>query len=357
MTHRIASSILLLALSGCSAGEPILECEDEGNAHAICGFQNPEDLALLSDDRTVVVSQYGSMTEDVPGNLALFDLESETLRVVFPDPDARGARPSAPLPGWGDPQCPGPPGDDFNPHGIDLAERPDGSYQILVVNQGGRESVELFEVSRREGSWAVDWRGCAIPPEEAFFNDVVGLPDGGFLASHMMPRGSPIWGNLRASFGADTGSVYEWLPGRGYRSVPGTEAPFPNGIEISQDASEIYLNLYATGEVRRYDRATGKRLASAEVSSPDNVTWSRDGRLLVASHLGGLRDQILCLTLSEGTCPMEFAIVALDPLDLTGEVLYHNEGPPMGGGTVAIDLGPDLLIGTFAGDRVIRVAR
>ncbi len=356
--HRFACLIVLVSLVACSSGDAILSCEDEGNAHVICGFQNPEDLALLSDGRTVVVSQYGSMSEDVPGSLALFDIDSEALRVVYPEPDATAAQTEPTVvPGWGDPECPGPPGRVFNPHGIDLVERPDGRQQVLVVNHGGRESIEFFEVMRRDEAWLVEWRGCAIPTDEAFFNDVVGLPDGGLLASHMMPKGNDWWHLMRANFGYDTGSVYEWQPGRGYRSLPGTEAPFPNGIEVSPNAEELYLNLYATGEVRRYSLATGELLASTEISSPDNLTWSRDGRLLVASHRGGFGDQMQCLSLSEGACPMEFEIVALDPISFEREVLYHSSGPPMGAGTVAIEVADDLLIGSFAGDRVLRVRR
>lgn len=356
--RRSICLILFVSLSACSGGDPILTCEDDGNAHPICGFQNPEDLALLDDGQTVVVSQYGSMTEDKSGSLALFDLDSESLRVVFPraDVDETPVEPVA-LAGWGDPQCPGPPGLEFNPHGLDLATRPDGKQQLLVVNHGGRESVEFFEVTHRAGVWSIDWRGCAVPPGEAYFNDVVALPDGGFLATHMMPRTNAMWGMLRASLGANTGSVYEWQPGRGYASLPGTEAPFPNGIEISPDGQRIYVNLYTIGEIRSYDRATGELLGSVEVASPDNLSWAQDGRLLVASHNGTFGDQRVCMTLDGGSCPMAFAILAIDPVDWNREVLYENAGPPMGGGTVAIDIGDGLLIGTFAGDRVLRVRR
>jgi hypothetical protein len=34
----------------------------------------------------------------------------------------------------------------FSPHGIDIVQREDGKYQVLVVNHGGRESVELFDL-------------------------------------------------------------------------------------------------------------------------------------------------------------------------------------------------------------------
>ena len=81
---------------------------------------------------------------------------------------------------------------------------------------------------------------------------------------------------------------------------------------------------------------------------------TKDGRLLVASHVGGFSEYEPCMNLAAGACPMAFEILALDPVSLEGDVIFANRGAPMGGGTVAIDVGGELVIGSFAGDRVIR---
>jgi len=256
---------------------------------------------------------------------------------------------------WGAADCPGPPSPAFSPHGLDLATLPDGALRLLVVNHGGRESVEFFAVDHDADSTGLSWRGCAIPPPSSYMNDVVSLPDGGFLVTHMMDKESETLGLIRAGLGFDTGFVYEWQPVSGFSKVAGTDAPFPNGIELSADGSEIYLNAYSAGEVRRIDRRTGETLARADVAAPDNLSWSQDGRLLVASHRGGIRDQMACYGLTEGACPMAFEIVALDPITLEGDAIFGNAGPPMGAGTVAVDVGDELVIGSFASDRVIRV--
>jgi hypothetical protein len=292
------------------------------------------------------------MNDARPGNLAFFDVESEALRVAFPGPPGVGTGSEAPPSPWGDEECPGPPGAAFRPHGIDLDRRSDDRLQLLAVNHGGRESVEFFEVTG--GGRGIEWRGCAIPPEGALFNDVVSLPDGGFLVTHMMETDAQFWAMLRSAFGLDTGFVYEWQPGQGYRVVAGTDGAMPNGIEISADGNELFMGLYGGGEVRRISRQTGEILARVELVRPDNLVWGRDGRLLVASHLGGIRDQMACLRLTEGACPMSFEIVALDPVTLERETIFANEGAPMGAGTVAIDLGDELVIGSFAGDRIIK---
>jgi hypothetical protein len=342
-----------LVLGACSSRELIVECQDAAGLHVVCDLQNPEDLALLSDGRTLIMSQFGSMSHDRPGSIALLDLETEAVRVVHPVDGDEGAL--QPTPGWGDPECPGPAGAAFNPHGIDLAHRPDGRLQLLVVNHGGRESIEIFEVDESASPAEVHWRGCVVAGYELYINDVVHVPEGGFLVTHMMDRESSNWDLLRASIGLDTGRVYSWRPVRGFEPVPGTDAPFPNGIELSPDGRTIYLNVYLPGEVRRIDRASGELLAGTKVPSPDNSSWGRDGRLLVASHRGGFSDMRLCIDVYSGACPMPFAILALDPETLEAETLFEHEGPPMGGGTVAIDTGSELLIGSFAADRLLRV--
>ncbi len=352
----LRSSVMgcLLAISACSeALPPITDCRDAKQIHPICGFKNPEDLAVLPDEHRLVVSQFAHATTqlDAAGSLAVLDLRSEAFRVAYPPAD-RSPR-TTPSPGWGDERCPGAP-TPLNPHGIDLAQREDGRWQLLVVNHGGRESIEFFEVLLEPEDVKIVWRGCAIAPEQAYFNDVVHVPGGGFLATHMLERDSLWLGTLSAMIGRDTGNVREWQAGRGYRAVRGTEAPFPNGIEISPDGRDIYLNAYMAGEVRRISRETGELLARAEVPGPDNLSWSQDGRLLVASHVGTLSELRVCMSLEEGTCPMPFEIVALDPQDLEGGAIFANRGPPMGGGTIAVHVGNELVIGSFAGDRVIR---
>ncbi len=346
--------VFAITLLGCSSGmPPIIDCRDVNDIHPICGMQNPEDLAVLEGDTRLIVSQYADMVDaEGVGSIAVLDLRDESFRVAYP-PTGRSAK-TTPSAGWGDAACAGPPSP-INPHGIDLARRTDGRWQLLVVNHGGRESIEFFEVLQDAPQVQVVWRGCAIPPEVAYLNDVVHIPGGGFLTTHMMEYGSPLLGLLKGMLGMDTGLVYEWQADRGFSQVAGTEAPFPNGIEISDDGSDIYFNAYMAGEVRRISRASGERLATATVPGPDNVTWSKDGRLLVASHTGSSSEQMACMSIEEGACPMSFEIVALDAERLEGGAIFANQGPPMGAGTVAVDVGGELVMGSFAGDRVIRV--
>jgi DNA-binding beta-propeller fold protein YncE len=357
MRRRALAFAFAAVLASCGGGpEPIVGCDDAPGIHPICGFQNPEDLAVLPGGAALLVSEFGAMDGTKSGSLSVFEIATESRRPLFPAGGA-GARPEvASGPRWGEPDCP-PPSAAFSPHGIDLAERPGGGLQLLVVNHGGRESIELFEVIPEGTSARLEWRGCALPPEQAFLNDVVALPDGGFLVTHMQPKREGIaafWQIVRGLAGFDTGHVYEWQPDTGFRVASGTEAPFPNGIEVSPDGGTIYLDVYLGSEVRKIDRKTGELLARAEVEQPDNVTWGDDGRLLVASHTAGLGEMMACGDLEQGACGFEFQIVSLDPETLESRVVVKHAGAPMGAGTVAVQVGRDLYVGSFAGDRIAR---
>jgi hypothetical protein len=355
VNSRIAPLLFAAALACGPAPTPIVDCEPHGDAEPLCGFQNPEDLALLPSGRRLLVSEYGGMDRAEPGSLSRLDLDDGARTQLFASGDAEGATPAD---GWGDAACPGPP-PHFSPHGIDLVELDDGRFALLVVNHGGRESVELFEVlaPRREARLA--WRGCAVAPPGSWLNDVVGRTDGSFLVSHMMPRRGPAgqaWEIAKAAlFGSESGSVLAWSPDRGFERVPGSQAALANGVELSADESVLFVNSTLGDRVRAVDLATGKTLGEAPVTHPDNSTWASDGRLWVASLTGGLSELLACDEIERGSCPVDFEIVAVDPQSFATERVYAGDGRSMGAGTVGLQVGDDLYVGSFAGDRILRV--
>lgn len=346
-------------LVACS-GDPLVACKPVTSARVICGLQNPEDLAVVPGTRFVIVSEYGSMDEERAGAIAGFDATTGKVTPLFPQGGV-GAEPVIHEgPDWGDASCKGPPDKRLNPHGIDLRARPDGKLELFVVNHGGREAVELFELLQTDGRYELQWRGCVPMPKGTFMNDVAALPDAGFVVTHMFDKGHGIKASYemgRAIFGIDTGYVLEWHPGGKVAKVRGTNAPFPNGLTVTPDGRELFVNVYMSNEVRRIDRKTGQLLGRAPVAHPDNVTWSDDGTLLVASHVGGLAQVAGCRSIKRGACPASFDIISLDPRTMKTHMLLHREGAPMGAGTVAVPLDRDLLIGSFKSDRMLIVPR
>lgn len=349
------AALLLIALAllgGC--GEkypPVNGCVPAGGLEPTCSFSNPEDIELLPDGRTLLISQMGSLHGDRPGSFALFDTKSQTI-TRLPQFGASAGPP------WGDASCTTPPGPAFSPHGIDLGRRADGQWQLLAVNHGGRESVEFFQLLEESEGYRLAWRGCALPPPDSHMNDVAALPAGGFVATHMYPRGSPSIGPfnldlLKGMLGFDTGYVLHW-DGERFEVAAGTRAPYPNGIQVSPDGKTLFVNAYLAGEVRKIAFPGGELLGKARVKGPDNSQWDAEGRLLVASHTAGLVELGACFGITEGACGAAFAIVAVDPGSMEAQTILEHRGAPMGAATVAQQVGDELYLGSFAGDRIVR---
>lgn len=346
---RLLLITAMLAAFGCgSEVTPILDCIAADNLEPDCRFHNPEDLVRTPDGEWLIVSQFGAMDGSRPGDLAAYHPDSGRIERLFPSSAAADVRV------WGTRGCAPPDAALFAPHGIDLERRDDGALMLLVVNHGGRESVEFFAVAEDEDVPALSWRGCALGPADAYFNDVVARRDGGFFVTHMMPKSSPAFSQVKALFGGDTGFVYDWHADAGFEEVPGTAGAMPNGIEKSADERFLYVNDYLGSEVRKIDLATAAIVARASVSYPDNSSWADDGKLLVASHTDTLAELLACAELTTGACGFAFEIVALDADTLEGFARLTHRGAPMGAATIAVSFDGDLMLGSFAGDRITR---
>lgn len=137
-TLWLVSSIFLVACS--NPGDFTVDnCEAKGDLEPICGLQSPEDLAVLPDQKHILLSQLGNMGE-YPGSIGLFDTETRTTRKLFPNQE-----PASHTELWGDTTCATPPGSKFSPHGSHLHQLADGRWRYLVINHGAREAVEMFE--------------------------------------------------------------------------------------------------------------------------------------------------------------------------------------------------------------------
>ncbi|MEM7098603.1 MAG: SMP-30/gluconolactonase/LRE family protein [Pseudomonadota bacterium] len=340
--------LVLLAACGSDSLTPVTGCKAVGDMTPDCRFQNPEDLALIPGSQTVIISQFGAMEGTVPGSLATLDLQTNQITKLFPVAHADDRS-------WGTPNCSPPDQATFAPHGIDLERLTDGRLMLLVVNHGNRESIEFFEIITSTSDTTAIWRGCVEGPPEAYFNDVVAARNGGFWVTHMMPRDGATWALLKASlFGSDSGHVYSWQAHEGFKVVPGSHGPMPNGIEKSEDEDLLYINMYMAGEIRKLDLATGKVVGTALAQGPDNATWSSDGYLLVASHVDSFTELTRCQSIESGACGFTYEIVQINPANMQLKTLLQHSGAPLGGVTVALAVDDELILGTFAGDRIVR---
>jgi hypothetical protein len=343
----LAGALLLLALGACTPSA--VPCEELEGVIPICGLQAPEDLVVTPDGRYLIFSQYAE-------GAALGILDTRDDSVVMLSPRDLVATDMARE--WGDDDCPGPLPDAMLAHGLDLSRREDGRWQLLAVNHGGRESVELFELLMNPGSGPqIRWMGCAPAPSGSHFNDVAALPSGGFLVTHMFGSDSLLVGMAKSAMGLDSGIVYRWQANSGYTPLAATEAPFPNGIALTADGKHLFVNIYGEDEIRKYRMSDMAQVGVVPMPGPDNLSWASDGRLLVASHrFSWLSMRDAMPSAGGGPASLHFAIVAIDPKSLETQVVLEREGPPMGAATVAVDAAGYLYLGSFVGDRMAKVS-
>jgi hypothetical protein len=360
MLIRSVLWIFLLSLGACTTPD-ILECRAAKGLTPDCRFQNPEDFAKSPRDTALIVSEMGQGS-----------LESRSGRLVAYVPGAAGSAgairslwprvsgssvtitAAAGAERLGDPDCPALEAGRFVPHGINARRLDDGRYVLYVVNHGARESIEIFEIFDDGREVALEPRGCVLAPPDSTTNDVVVLGDGGFRVSDSFRRSeNTIVSGLRMRYGSHRpGFAWEWRPGRGYSRVAGSETAYANGIESSPDGRFVYLNGYFENALIKVDTSTGQRVGEVSVMGPDNVTWSDDGMLLVASHHASTFDLLKCLGIERGNCGFRFQIVEVDPETLTSRVILDQQGSPIGAVTVALPFKGRLYLGTFAGDRI-----
>lgn len=349
--QRLLPVLALLCLTGCVDDDmQISDCEPRGDIHPVCGMQSPEDIAAIPDGRHLLLANFGGM-HDGTGSLSLFDTRTESLTPLFPTATTEFFSSDAT---WGDADCEPPSLELFSPHGTHLKQLADGRWRYLVVNHGGRETVEMFEVLGQGAAITLAWRGCLAPAPETFMNDVVGLANGDVIYTRMFHNAGTVE-QLLSFVGVDTGDLWRWNRDTGLRMLPGTQANQPNGLEISDDDRYVFANMYFTREVWKVDAESGEVVATAAVPSADNSAWGSDGRLWVTTHSDSVPNLLSCFRVQEAPCGAGFEIIAVDPDSMESESIFSHRGAPMGAATVAVPQGGRVYMGSFVGDRLIWV--
>jgi hypothetical protein len=328
---------------GSVVSENLMECGPHGDFEIICGTHSPEDLELAPDGKYLIATQF---VRSGHAGMALFDLAKRTFTKM--------QQTAEPDKSWGDPACPGPIGDALVSHGSSLAKRSNGAWELYVVNHGGRrESIEMFELKPAEAGWALVWHGCVAGAHE--FNDVAILPDGGFLGTYSTSLLSPE--NIQAGFtGAVSGYAVHWTPGKGMSEIKGTRLPYPNGVVASSDGRYMYMNAFTAREVHKFDLKEDREIGSVKLDFlPDNLTWTKQGKLLAAGVKGALGD---CPEGSGRPCIQSFGVAEIDPRTMQARKLFDSTAakePIVTGVSVALEAGDSIYLGAFLGDRLVKI--
>ena len=157
LMYKLLLAVLVMVLGACADDEiHISGCEPVGDIRPVCGMQSPEDIAALDDGRHLLLAHFGGM-HDGTGSLSLFDTQTDQVTPLFPPVDGSVDTAAA---SWGDADCGPPLLDKFSPHGTHLHQLSDGRWRYLVVNHGGRETIEMFEYWVRAP--ATPWPGAVV---------------------------------------------------------------------------------------------------------------------------------------------------------------------------------------------------
>lgn len=325
-------------------------CGPVHELHFVCGADHPEDMAWIPGTRWVIISGF-----DRGGGLRILD--TRALRVhqwyVGSAAQRRGGR----LIGAAD--CRSPPvAALLDTQGLSLRALGPGRYRLYAVNHGGRESIEIFDVSMSAGKPVPRWRGCILMPQGDAANAVSSFPNGKVIATVLN-----LPGTTKADFvrGKPTGAVLEWRPGREhFRPLPGTELPGNNGLTASPDGKYFYvvafglhaIYMYASSDTRRAIRSV-----TAPGFMPDNVHWE-NGRLIAAGMTydepacGGVR-KVIDGHADPMLCHRGYVVAALNPRTLRFSVLaYGQPNPAFNGVTTGLIIGKRLWISSYQADRV-----
>lgn len=322
---------MLLSVGGTTAGP----CDSVGNVRFVCDQSHPEDLAILPDGQWVIASGMGDK-----GGIRLINVRDSTSTMLFPAASAKARLDTRRYQ-----SCPGPIDSAgqaiFQAHGIYLLPGRNSVHRLFVVHHGSRESIEVFEVDASAGRPTLTWVGCVVAPEGPGLNAVVGLSNGGFLVTNFHPRGDrPAW-LAKARAGENTGEVWEWHPASGWMVVPESQAPGPNGLEISKDGKWLYIGVWGTQSVTRLSRGnTPVKKDSVVVGfRVDNLRWAPDGSILAA-----------------GQGDKSANVTKVDPNTLKFEdVVRYPDSDVFRTGTTAIQVRNEIWLGSVASDRIARI--
>ncbi|HJU16604.1 MAG TPA: hypothetical protein VJ770_09035 [Stellaceae bacterium] len=351
MKTIVALGLFIAAAAALGGGRPAAAapCSPAGGLDFICGPRNSEDLIQVPGTRWVIGSDLAGGGV-AAGKLHLIDSRDKTWKPLFPvgtprlNPDKAtyGACPGAPDLGK------------FSAHGLNLRAGNGGADTLYVVNHGGREAIEIFALDAKGAEPTVTWIGCAVMPPHTWPNAVAPLPDGGFAVTDMFDPQDPK-APEEMNAGKTTGAVYEWHPQSGFKRVPGSELSGDNGIAVSRDGKWIYVAAWGNKAVVRLSRGAGpvKRDILPVGFLADNLRWAPDGTLIVAGQAVPAKEVFSCFESAKPRCTQPWRILRWDTEAMKLQTVKSGRGDPeFGGATTGLEIGNEMFVGTFRGDRI-----
>jgi len=339
----LVMGVAILRCGRVSAADP---CAPSGKLQFVCGPKNVEDLVQVPGTHWIIGS--GLIA---PGHIHLIDARTKAWQILYPG-DAPRQRPDtatySDCPGAPDPQK-------FVAHGLNISSHAKGLARLYVVNHGGREAIEVFDLDTRHVEPMLTWIGCVVMPTGTNPNSVALLPNGGMVVTSFIDTGKTF---AQMFSGEHTGGVYEWHPKAGFHLVPGTELAGDNGIEVSRDGKQIYVAATGGKTVTRFSLHGGPappKVATVDFA-PDNIRWNPDGQLLVAGRAAeaSCGDATITPASTVNThCSHGLEVVAIDPETMNVRIILHEKADAAFTNIAgALQVGGDLWLASAESDRV-----
>ena len=321
----------------------ISECKSDDAISVICGVSNPEDIVVTPDNKYLLISEFGGIRpydSTKSGGFALLRLSDN--KIITP-------KISFGKNIWGEDSCKQ--NEIFGPHGIDLVQRLDGSYQLGVINHYPDETIEMFELVQKseQDTWSLVWKGCIEVPEKYYLNDVALKKDGTFYVSHMYSRDITMtkW-LITALFKKDSGVILEWNK-NSFIEIPNSEGSGPNGIAFNESTNNLFISYNQGDRVVKFGLSDNKKLQTFKVESPDNIYINKDSVWLTSLDFQP-NDAGDCI--KRPACSLPFSIYEIDreTFVLKNENSFNKTvfGLP----TIAVPIENTIFMGSFHSDRL-----
>ena len=349
--HQLLDWLCLTLLWCPGPAVPDRSPEVVGQPELVCGVENVEDLVALPDSAWIIGSGLGDAMFQ-SGALHLIDSAAATAEKLELDlrPDLIPAPPYD--------ACPSPPDAAlFSAHGLSLRANDDGTYELFVVNHGGRESVEVFRVTPSAAAPSFEWTGCIIAPPTAHSINAVAARSGGQLVlSATAANGQGSLEQLIA--GENTGAVYTWDAATGWSELADGALPGNNGIELSDDETGVFVAAWANASVTYLPLVAGAgRRRTMELDFyPDNIRRTDDGMLAVTGQVATLEEVSACVAADDPQCAIDYRAALIDPATFRVTKLYEGKGTEQFGlATVTLKTEDTLWLGSARAECIAKV--
>lgn len=147
--------------------------------------------------------------------------------------------------------------------------------------------------------------------------------------------------------------MLQWREPTGWQTVVGIQIFSPNGLLVTNDGKQLYINSWASGKVVHLDNHLDDKSVRRELKLdflPDNLRWGGADKIL-ATGLRGTPPQVGTCVMAEGTCEHNVltAVAEISVEEFTVDCVRHL---PLHMGTSAIEVADQLWVGPARGEEL-----